>query len=420
VSDHCPVNVDEAQHFVDIHGYAAHDEVMRSNLMSVGGAGGDTDMKYFRGGALSRLDGPAHVARRRVMNRILRADGHRWFRDTVLYPTLERNLAEVFETTDGAGVARTDLVPFSKRASLQLAAALIGLHDAASTEGAEELLRLQQAITLGATDAVVELRFGMTDPTVLDGAIEATREYSDRFCKPSFDSHRVLLERVEAGEMSKDDLPHDLMTLMSDEADSAWADMDVAVKDSLLILRAGVNSSTQAICRALDELRGWLPSHPEDAERLDDPDFLLSVINETLRLHPNLPAKLRRATTEVVLESTGEVIPEGSCTVLWTAENNRDISVFGPDAGEFNPHREIPAGVLAHGLSFGVGAHRCFGVPIVLGNDGIDGSLVHVLRELLRHDVRPDPDREVEFESRVLPDVYSSYPVLLTQTSHGG
>jgi cytochrome P450 len=362
--------------FFDVYGYAAHKEAMRSSALCVGGAGGEADMTHFRGGALSRLDGPTHVIRRRVMNRVLRADGHKWFRDAVLYPTLERNLDELFVTADQDGVAHVDLVPFSKRVTLQLAAALIGLEGTDTTEGTEELLRLQQAITLGATDAVVELRFGYTDASVLSGAVEATREYTERFFRPAYEAHRKLLERVEAGEIAAGDLPHDLMTRMSGHEDPAWEDLSIAVKDSLLILRAGVNSSTQAICRALDELRGWLPKHPEDTERLGDPEFLLSVVNETLRLHPNLPAKLRRAATDVVLESTGETIPEGACAVLWTGQNNRDVTVFGSDADEFNPRRELPPGVLAHGLSFGIGPHRCYGVPIVLGNDGIDGSLV--------------------------------------------
>jgi cytochrome P450 len=401
--------------FFDVHGYAAHKEAMTSRALCVGGAGGEADMTHFRGGALSRLDGPPHIMRRRVMNRVLRADGHKWFRDSVLYPTLERNLDELFATAGKDGVARVDLVPFSKRVTLQLAAALIGLRGTDTTEGAEELLRLQQAITLGATDAVVELRFGYTDASVLSGAVEATREYTERFFRPAYEAHRTLLGRVEAGEIAAEDLPYNLMTLMSAHEDPAWEDVGIAVKDSLVILRAGVNSSTQAICRALDELRGWLPEHPEDAERLGDPEFLLSVVNETLRLHPNLPAKLRRATADVVLKSTGETIPEGACAVLWTGQNNRDVTVFGSDADEFNPRRELPPGVFAHGLSFGVGPHRCYGVPIVLGNDGIDGSLVHVLCELLACDVRPDPRAEVDFEGRVLPSVYSSYPVLLTR-----
>jgi len=246
--------------------------------------------------------------------------------------------------------------------------------------------------------------------------VSATSRYVQKFYEPSLEYHQKILDRIEAGELPEDSLPNDLLSLIVTRADPAWDDPSVARKDTLLILRAGVNASTEAVLRALDELNGWLTDHPEDRARNDDTSFLLNVVNETMRLHPNLPGKLRRATQEVRLDSTGQVIPAGACPVLHTTENNRDESVFGPDAAEFNPYRETPAGAMPHGFSFGLGAHRCFGLPIVLGNGGIDGSLVHILQRLLGLNVRPDPNESPTFEDRAyFPDsVYKSYPVQLT------
>jgi cytochrome P450 len=402
--------------FIDIYGYEAHAEVLRSPNVSIGEGAGANDQEHFRGGTVGRLDGPEHIKRRRVMNRLLRAHGHRSFRDNALYPTLEHNLGEIAATADEDGVVRVELVGFLKRVSLQLAAALIGLVGVDKTEAAEELLELQQTITRGARDALSEVRLGFADADAVPAAVSATSRYVQKFYAPSLEYHQKILDRIEAGELSEDSLPNDLLSLIVTRADPAWDDPNVARKDTLVILRAGVNASTEAVLRALDELNAWLPDHPEDRARNDDTSFLLDVVNETMRLHPNLPGKLRRATQELRLESTGQVIPAGACPVLHTTENNRDESVFGLDAAEFNPYREIPAGAMPHGFSFGLGAHRCYGLPIVLGNGGIDGSLVHILQRLLGLNVRPDPNESPTFEDRAyFPNsVYKSYPVQLT------
>jgi cytochrome P450 len=402
--------------FIDIYGYAAHAEVLRSPDVSIAGGAGANDQEHFRGGTMGRLDGPEHVKRRRIMNRLLRAQGHSSFRDNALYPTLEHNLSEIAATADEDGVVRVELVGFLKRVSLQLAAALIGLVGVDKTEAAEELLELQQTITRGARDAQSEVRFGFADADVVPAAVSATKRYVQKFYEPSLEYHQKILDRIEASELPEESLPNDLLSLIVTRADPAWDDPHVASKETLLILRAGVNASTEAVLRALDELNDWLRGHPEDCARTDDTSFLLNVINETMRLHPNMPGKLRRATQEVRLDSTGQIIPAGACPVLHTAENNRDESVFGPDAAEFNPYRETPAGALPHGFSFGLGAHRCFGLPIVLGNGGIDGSLVHILKRLLSLNVRADPDESPTFEDRAyFPNsVHKSYPVQLT------
>ena len=37
-----------------------------------------------------------------------------------------------------------------------------------------------------------------------------------------------------------------------------------------------------------------------------------------------------------------------------------------------------------------MGTHMCFGMPIVMGTGGIDGSLIYVLKKLFAADVLPD------------------------------
>src|SRR5690606_15700155 len=101
----------------------------------------------------------------------------------------------------------------------------------------------------------------------------------------------------------------------------------------------------------LDELSNWLPSHPEDVERLDDLQFVSRVVQESLRLHPAPPATGRVALEDVEL-SWGERLEAGRWVAVMIHEANRDRTVFGEDADEFDPHRSLPTGIPAYGLSF--------------------------------------------------------------------
>lgn len=400
---------------VQIRGYRAQLEVLKCPAMSIEDGAGELESKYFRGGTLGRLEGEAHMLRRRVMNRLLRASGHQRFRDQVLYPTLERNLRDALAGGGENGTVKVELVDFLKRVTLQLVATFIGLEGAETRAGADHLLELQVAISRGAREALSEVSHGYSSGGILTTALEARQEYVDTYFLPAWKAHKAILGRVTAGELAPEAMPNDLMSLIVAAADPAWADQETAIKETLLILRGGINSSTDAICRALDEVLPWLDQHPDDRQRLDDPGFLLTIVNETMRLHPNQPTKLRRASEDVYLDEMDTEISAGTYALLCTKDNNRDAEIFGADAESFDPHRSVPESVQAHGLSFGAGRHRCYGVPLVLGSHGVDGSLVHTLRVLFAHYIQKDPTGEVTFEDRPqFPNsVYETYPILL-------
>src|SRR5258708_27314864 len=69
----------------------------------------------FLGGAIAKIDPPDHTIRRKVLNRLTKREGHKWFRDQALTPTIERVLAEELANPGVDGVVRTDLVVFSRR-----------------------------------------------------------------------------------------------------------------------------------------------------------------------------------------------------------------------------------------------------------------------------------------------------------------
>jgi hypothetical protein len=102
---------------------------------------------------------------------------------------------------------------------------------------------------------------------------------------------------------------------------------------------------------------------------------------------------------------------------------NRDPDVFGPDAMGFNPNRPSPAdGTPRYGLGFGVGTHQCYGLRVVVGNDGEGGAHVELLRKLMVAGVRADPDNPpVDLDKDMsLFDVediprYIKYPVIFDE-----
>jgi len=180
--------------------------------------------------------------------------------------------------------------------------------------------------------------------------------------------------------------------LMALREDPAWEDGALRQREAIFVLGAGVRTSTFMLVWALEELFAWLDRHPEDRGRLDDDDFILAVVNEALRLHPVTPGFARRATADVDLQE-GTHISDGQMVVIRSGPSGVDAESYGEDAREFNPHREVRRGVSPHAFAFGAGPHLCYGAPIVMGSQGLDGSLVYLLKRLMAAGAAPDPGK---------------------------
>jgi len=80
------------------------------------------------------------------------------------------------------------------------------------------------------------------------------------------------------------------------------------------------------------------------------------------------------------LRSIEIIRPVSGSQLYWAARatlttSNRDTEVFGEDANNFNPRRPEPAnGFNRYGLGFGMGTHQCYGLRVVVGNDGKGGG----------------------------------------------
>jgi len=78
----------------------------------------DLGTGIYRANTLLRTDGAPHRRRRRVMNTLVKSDGHTWFREHILIPTADRMLHDLLSNAaDTNGVVRCDLTDFAARSS---------------------------------------------------------------------------------------------------------------------------------------------------------------------------------------------------------------------------------------------------------------------------------------------------------------
>ncbi|MGI5243293.1 cytochrome P450 [Dactylosporangium sp. CA-139066] len=136
---------------------------------------------------------------------------------------------------------------------------------------------------------------------------------------------------------------------------------EALVANLMMLLTAGNETTTNLLSAVLmvlaDEPALW-------AIVRDDPDQVADVVTELGRLHPPTQYTARRLTEPVTL-STGETLAAGASVVLMLAAAGRDPLAF-PDPGRILLDRttDRPDGRAAHPVTFGYGAHACFGAPL--------------------------------------------------------
>jgi hypothetical protein len=199
-----------------------------------------------------------------------------------------------------------------------------------------------------------------------------------------------------------------------------WKDESKAIVESTLLFAASVGTSTQSIVHTIDLLQGWFVEHPEDLANRTDSTFLLNSLQEIIRMRaPFSPYTTRLSLEENTLSDGTTIYPGQELHMEWV-KANRDTEVFGADAVGFNPHRATPEdGTPRYGAGFGLGTHQCYGLRVVVGNDGKGGAHVELLRKLMAAGVRPDPDNppvglEKDMSKFEIEDIprYITYPVI--------
>ncbi|MCU1484667.1 MAG: cytochrome [Actinomycetia bacterium] len=384
---------------------------------------GELNIREFLYDSIMYLDGDRHKNRRKLLNQLVQPDEVTTIREEILLPAADVMFERVASEPDADGVRHMDLVEFLERIFLHLTAKLIGLAGIDTEEGLARLRSCAGPLAAGTSSGFLEDR-----EVILEKAVEAKARYRDEFFRPGRARMEEMLAEVAAGTRDEADVPVNWMRFVVEGADPAYADEDTAIIESTLLLAASVGTSTQSIIQTVGFLQDWFEKHPEDYERRTDLMFLLDALQETVRLRaPFSPFTTRVAATDCEIAGT-ELTKGQELHIEWVAAN-RDTSVFGDDANEFNPYRPSPtvSGLQRYGVGFGTGIHQCLGLRLVLGTEGKGGAHIGLLQKLFLAGVKPDPDGEPE-GLKLNPDKfwieqiprYTKYPVLVTNWNPQG
>lgn len=355
---------------------------------------------------LVNLHAAEHRDRRRLENRLFRRETFELYERELFPPIIADTLAP--EIADGRG----ELVDLGHRMMMNLAALTAGVDRPLGT--ADETRHLYKYLMLFIEGATLGFYTGDREAKAAEIRDDLHR-FDLEFVTPSLDRRKALMD---AGE----ELPKDVLSILLANEDSLHLPHEVIVREVAFYLLAGAHTSATAFTRVLHYIFTWLQDHPEDAELArNDRLFVQRCTHETVRLQPSSPTAARWALEDIDLK-TGTHIPKGAKVVIDLAAVNRDESVFGSDAADFNPHRVLPDRVPAYGLSFGLGMHACIGQDLAAGllfdedstmESHLFGLVPEAVQMMFDHHVRPDSDDPPEMDPSTTRPYFGRYPVLL-------
>jgi cytochrome P450 len=383
-------------------------------------------------GVIVNLHGDAHVARRRLENRLFRRDTFSWYE--------RERIPHIIESVLAAPIAagRGDLLPLARRSMMTLSIDVAGvdlpLAEATSRQAERDQLdrdqldqdvfeRFQSLMEQLARASTVAHAVGDTDAIIAAGD-EALAAFEEEFFRPALARRAELLRRVRAGTLDESELPRDVLTTLLRNQDQLDIPDAHLLREIAYFPWVGSHSTSGQLVHAMHHVFEWIDEHPGAREQLVADDRLRQrFVHESMRLHPASPVALRVATTDVELR-TGVTIPAGEQVTISVEQANRDPDVFGADADRFDPGREIADGVPRWGLSFGHGAHACLGKELAGGLEPDDALEHHLLGTvalmsgaMLRAGARPDPDDPATLDPGTTRLVWGRYPVLFGPAS---
>jgi cytochrome P450 len=391
--------------------YADVDHVFRSKDWAQGG-GGARDSQQFIGDGLLALSGADHFQRRRIEAVLFRKPNLRRYENDVLLPVLRQRLETVRGQAAENRRARVELRGLMRSCLYRVSAAFAGL-DGVDDSVLDQYFELIEELGIG-----TNLEWVVSDHRkAMQRALVYKASFMERFFQPSWARRADLMAQFQRGEITEDELPLDLITVMIRNADhfQRWAP-NVYAAEVLLFHGGPVNSVANAIPHTVTELSRWLIDHPSHDTALTNPAFLRLCCNEALRLHPPTPFFIRRAVCDTTLPS-GLNVSAGDYIVLDITTASRDVAAFGDDADSFNPYRGRSKGVKSTGIAFGGGVHTCIAMGMTIGeapenkDDATEpvGLVVSCLRELYRQGMRPDSVSAPEKSNVNVRDEYASY-----------
>lgn len=309
--------------------------------------------------------------------------------------------ARLIDAVKAAGEA--DLTYISRMVTTGLAARIVGLDDCETIPRLEALSALMARLHQG---AVIDWSTRPRDEVLAD-VREAREQYREQFFDPSLRRRAAMVQA--AGAEESPDLIHLLLT----HCESLAMDPAMILRETVHYLVATGGTTTTVFVHGCHEIWRWAATHPEDAVKLGDPEFVQAGMNEATRLWPPSGWQLRKAGADLTLRS-GRRVREGETLGLNLISANRDPAVFGADADQFNPNRPATKHVAPVGLSYGDGSHVCLGKRLAMGvpaKSGSSGVLSAMGLALFAAGARPHPTRAPVEQTGTARHQYSSYPV---------
>ncbi len=358
------------------------------------------------GDVLVNLHGSEHRDRRRLENRLFRRETFELYERELFPPIIAETLAPDIEA------GRAELVDLGHRMMMNLAALTAGVDRPLGT--ADETRTLYDYLMRFIEGATLAHYTGDRDAK-RDEIAQKLIDFDREFVAPSAARRAAV---IAAGETP----PKDVLSILLANEDALHLPHDVIVREVAFYLLAGAHTSATAFTRVSHHIFSWLEQHPEDRDLVrTDRLFIQRCTHETVRLQPSSPVAMRWALDDIELK-TGTHIPKGAKVVIDLLAVNRDPSVFGDDAADFNPKRELPDGIPAYGLSFGSGMHACIGQDLAAGlvfhadstmDDHVFGLVPEAVQALFDAGARPDPDDAPEMDDSTTRPYFGRYPVKL-------
>ena len=402
-----PPHIQGIKHFVD---YALVDEILRSKHFR---QGSHQESQPFFGDSLLTIDHDVHFERRRLQAPLFRKEALEYYEHKELLPLITKALEECKEKRDENGVVRADLCALVRTMLARISAVTTGIDGVDTQERTDAFRNYIEQLGTGAT-----VEWSTEDHDEVISRILQIREgFVREFYGPSVERRVGLINEFKNGNLSEEELPRDLITLMYLHWNENW-DEELPLRESTLYLVASSQTTTHAVPHLMIHLHEWFQEHPEDYEKRFDRDFLKQAGHEAIRLHLPSPALLRIALQDVTLSNDVE-IKEGERVACLFTPANRDKTVFGNDARSFNPYRETP-NIKPWGFAFGGGEHTCIGRTLVTGlsartdnDEGTDGTLVNIAAALFEAGIEIDPNDLPTYTELSFHDAYGRFPISL-------
>ena len=361
---------------------------------------------------LVTLHGEEHRLRRNAEMRVFRRHFFRHFEHEII-PTV---FDDVMSTID---VETEDIVDLGYHFMVFLALKFAGIDPQQNTrEEFDDMVAMLRMFGVAAT-------LGQSRDKDLEAKSQAVRdtleEFDRRFFTPSAARRQRLIAQVRNSDLDEDQLPMDVLTVLLADEDKLNLVRDMVVRETAFYFLAGAHTSVHSLGHAMHHLLSWCEAHEGAREQLiADRAMTQRFIHESFRLHPSSPVSKRRCLSHMTLPD-GQSARAGDIVIVNLRQANRDETIFGADAADFNPGRVITAGVPETGITFGIGTHACLGKNLAAGNLVRTGStpdeshqygtVAWIAHALLEAGVQNHPEQQPELDRSIDRETWLRYPV---------